>query len=317
MAEIKLGQLEQVDLRSIFPDEAHDFTPWLKQDENLALLGQTLNIDLELESTEKQVGQFRADILCKNAETDEWVLIENQIERTDHKHLGQLLTYAAGLDAVTIIWIADTFTDEHRAALDWLNEKTEENIRFFGLEFELWQIGNSNVAPKFNICSQPNNFTKSIHTAANQSLEDSKLKTMQLGFWNDFEDFLLKKKCNLTFKRAEPKNTFSKRIGIPGLKLTAALVSTSGSNPSLGQSLQFRIVCSNDDSYNQFKDVIDSLSNFDEGPLSWKTEEGMKRKTASTLLNINLDDKGSWERGFEWLQKRFESFTSELSKARQ
>lgn len=97
-----------------------------------------LGIELEVEAQEKPVGPFSADILCKDTVNNLWVLIENQLERTDHTHLGQLMTYAAGLDAVTIIWIAEKFTDEHRAAMDWLNEITDESINFFGLEVELW-----------------------------------------------------------------------------------------------------------------------------------------------------------------------------------
>lgn len=113
-----------------------------------------------LEAQERNVGPFRADLLCKDISTDHWVLIENQIERTDHSHLGQLLTYAAGLSAVTIVWIAQRFTEEHRAALDWLNEVTSEEISFYGLEIELWRIGDSPAAPKFNVVSKPNSFVK-------------------------------------------------------------------------------------------------------------------------------------------------------------
>jgi hypothetical protein len=146
-----LGRLQKVDLREAWVSEANDFTPWLAQEENLKLLGDTIGIELELESQEKSVGPFRADILCKDTVTDNWVLIENQLERTDHTHLGQLLTYAAGLNAVTIVWIAERFTEEHRATLDWLNERTDEKINVFGLEVELWRIGDSPIAPKFNI----------------------------------------------------------------------------------------------------------------------------------------------------------------------
>lgn len=117
-----LGRLHRVDLRTVWTNEATSFTPWLSQPENLALLGEAIGCELSLEGQEQNVGPFRADLLCKDASSDRWVLIENQIERTDHGHLGQLLTYAAGLQAVTIIWIAARFTDEHRAALDWLNE---------------------------------------------------------------------------------------------------------------------------------------------------------------------------------------------------
>ena len=124
-----------------------------RREESIELLGETIGIELELEAQEKDVGPFRADILCKNTEDDSWVLIENQIEKTDHKHLGQLMTYAAGSQAVTIVWVASKFTEEHRAALDWLNKITDDNFRFFGLEVELWKIGDSPAAPKFNIIS--------------------------------------------------------------------------------------------------------------------------------------------------------------------
>jgi hypothetical protein len=142
-----LGRLEKIELRDIWRTEAMDFTPWLAQSENLALLGEALGMELEIEAQERNVGPFRADILCKDALDGSWVLIENQLEHTDHTHLGQLLTYAAGLHAATIVWVAGRFTDEHRAALDWLNEVTGEKFRFFGVEVELWRIGSSPAAP--------------------------------------------------------------------------------------------------------------------------------------------------------------------------
>ena len=124
----ELGRLEPVDLREVWETEDQHFTPWLAQEDNLAFLGKKIGIDLELEAQEKNVGLFRADILCRDTTTDSWVLIENQLNTTDHKHLGQLLTYASGLKAVTIVWIAKTFTDEHRATLDWLNDITDDRF---------------------------------------------------------------------------------------------------------------------------------------------------------------------------------------------
>ena len=161
-----LGRLTRVDLREIWETEAVDFTPWLAQEDNLVILGETLGISLELEAQEKDVGRFRADILCKNKSNGSWVLIENQLDRTDHSHLGQLLTYASGLEAVTIVWIAYPFTDEHRSTLDWLNKITDEKFRFFGLEVELWRIGDSPAAPKFNVVSKPNDWSRSVAQAA-------------------------------------------------------------------------------------------------------------------------------------------------------
>jgi hypothetical protein len=117
-AKLPLGRLERVDLRTYWVREDLEFTPWLAHGDNIKLLGDAIGIELEMEAQEKGVGAFRADIFCKDAATDNWVLIENQLERTDHVHLGQLLTYAAGLNVVTIVWIAERFTEEHRAALD-------------------------------------------------------------------------------------------------------------------------------------------------------------------------------------------------------
>jgi len=163
VSDVELGRLVRVDLREAWQDEAAHFTPWLAQQENLELLGDALGIGLELEATEQSVGPFAADILCKDPMRDQWVLIENQLEQTDHTHLGQIITYAAGLNAVTVIWIARKFVEQHRAALDWLNEITAEGTDFFGVEVELWRIGESSaVAPKFNIISKPNAWSKQI-----------------------------------------------------------------------------------------------------------------------------------------------------------
>jgi len=180
-----LGQLEAVNLRQVWTNEATGFTPWLAEEANLKLLGDAIGADLVLEKQEQNVGPFRADILCKDMASEQWVLIENQIERTDHVHLGQIITYAAGLHAVTIVWVASRFTDEHRAALDWLNEITEDRISFFGLEVELWRIGDSLPAPKFNMVSKPNEFVKGVTAARNQP---SKGNEKYIPYWQAFKE---------------------------------------------------------------------------------------------------------------------------------
>jgi hypothetical protein len=138
---------------------------------------------LEVQSTEESVGDFRADIVCKSLPDGDLVLIENQFAQTDHTHLGQILTYAAGLEAVTIVWIAETFRDEHRAAVDWLNEKTPGNINFFALEIELWRIGDSPVAPKFNVVCRPNEWTRSVAEATRPTSEQSEFRW---SYWSAF-----------------------------------------------------------------------------------------------------------------------------------
>jgi hypothetical protein len=212
---MKLGKLQNVDLREIWQTEASDFTPWLALDENIELLGEAIGMELEVEGTEKDVGPFRADILCKDTVNGHWVLIENQLEKTDHTHMGQLLTYAAGLNAVTIAWIAERFTDEHRAALDWLNEITDDRFNFFGIEIELWKIGDSPVAPHFKIVSKPNDWTKSISRGAasvySENLTDA--KKLQLEYWSSFRELLLENSKIIKPQKALPQHWTNFAIG--------------------------------------------------------------------------------------------------------
>ncbi|MCP4185670.1 MAG: DUF4268 domain-containing protein [Hyphomicrobiales bacterium] len=219
-----LGRLEKIELRDIWKTEDRDFTPWLAQPDNMAVLADTLGIELEVEAEEKDVGPFRADILCKDVDDSSWVLIENQLERTDHTHLGQLLTYAAGLQAVTIVWIASRFTDEHRAALDWLNSATDDSRRFFGLEVELWRIGDSPAAPKFNIVSKPNEWSRSVG-AARKNIETEALtenRQLQLAFWQEFVPEL-EAKSSLRGRKPSPKHWMNFSIGRSGFALGATI----------------------------------------------------------------------------------------------
>jgi hypothetical protein len=198
----QLGRLVRVDVRDIWPREDTHFTPWLATEENLALLGETIGLDLELEAQEKDVGPFRADIVCRDVANDSWVLIENQIESTDHRHLGQILTYAAGLNAVVIVWIAHRFTDEHRAALEWLNQISSDEIGFFGLEIELWRIGDSHVAPKFNVVVKPNEWTKQTSRHRDPAARSTS-KQLQYDFWVAFREYALGR--GSTFKPTKPR----------------------------------------------------------------------------------------------------------------
>ena len=209
--DIPLGRLQKVELRTVWSKEDIDFTPWLAEPENLVLLGEDIGFQLELASKEAPVGPFRADILCKDVEGDHWVLVENQLERTDHMHLGQLLTYAAGLNAVSVVWVAQRFTDEHRAALDWLNEITDERFNFFGLEIDLWRIAGSPVAPKFNVISKPNDWVRAVTAGASRA-EPKALtaaKLLQRRFWTGFREYVLETAGWVSTTRPRPGSGFS------------------------------------------------------------------------------------------------------------
>ncbi|MDP6659014.1 MAG: DUF4268 domain-containing protein [Candidatus Poseidoniia archaeon] len=212
---MNLGRLKKVPLREVWKTEAGDFTPWLAQEEHIELLGNELGLDLEVEAQEKNVGPFKADILCKDTVTENWVLIENQLEKTDHTHLGQLLTYAAGLKAVTIVWIADEFTNQHRAALDWLNNITDETFNFFGVKVELWKIGESPFAPKFNIVSKPNDWSQRVGQAARQ-VESGNLSTtkiLQREYWTAFSKYILTNSSVIRPVKPRPQHWMNLAIG--------------------------------------------------------------------------------------------------------
>ena len=145
----KIVRPQNVEPRTVWPHEARDFTPWLA--ENLSYLAEPLGIELELEATEKRVGAFRADIVCRNKADGARVVIENQLDTSNHPHLGKVLTYAAGLDAGPIIWVAKKFRHEHRDALNWLNRRTDRNVRFFGIVLKVFQIAEDHYAPAFTV----------------------------------------------------------------------------------------------------------------------------------------------------------------------
>jgi len=181
-----LGRLTRVDPRAAWRHEAHDFTPWLL--ENADGLAEVLGIDLELTVNEHPVGAYSLDLLGKDLTNDCVLIVENQLGGTDHSHLGQLLTYAAGTDAATVVWIATSFREEHRQALDWLNNLAGENARFFGIEIQTVRIADSPVAPTFVLRAQPNDWHATLSAAAKSTSKASGKAPLYKAFWSSFLD---------------------------------------------------------------------------------------------------------------------------------
>lgn len=213
---MELGSLSRVGLREVWTHEAADFTPWLASPENLAVMGDAIGLDLELVSQEEFIGPYRADIICKDRLSGQTVLVENQLEKTDHLHLGQILTYAAGIEAKTVIWVASCFTDEHRAALDWLNEITDEEYEFFGLEIELWRIGVSAPAPKFNVVSSPNEWSRRVKDAASPNKSHSPRQALYLRYWQAFHTYQKEQTPPIRAPKPAPQQWLSFSAGRTG-----------------------------------------------------------------------------------------------------
>lgn len=207
---MEFGILKTVPVRHKWSNEARDFTPWLAS--NISELNKALGIELEVENTEVEVGPYSADILAKDTGTGQYVVIENQLERTNHDHLGKAITYASVLDALTIIWVATNFTEEHKKALDWLNDHTTDEISIFGVQVELWQIDNSNAALRFNIISKPN---QAVRQAARSKVNDelSDKRKFQYDFWNKFKDKLAKTKKIPSLQTPRPQYYFDIGLG--------------------------------------------------------------------------------------------------------
>lgn len=184
---MKLGKLEEVDIRKVWPHEQYDFSKWLATEENIKELGDALNLSLTDVETEKFVGNYRCDILCKDEITGKMVLIENQLEPTNHDHLGKIITYASGLDAAVVVWIVASARDEHASAIEWLNKHTDDEISFFLMEVHAYKIGDSDPAPQFKIIEQPNDFVKIVKAVSKNSDMNESQKN-RLEFWTQFNE---------------------------------------------------------------------------------------------------------------------------------
>ena len=204
----KFGKLEKVDLRELWRGGIADFNLWLSEEDNINELGNSTGMELQVLKQENKAGVVQADILCKNLLTDQYVLIGNQLDRSDNTHLGQLLTGAAGMEAVTIIWIARTFTEEHQAVLNWLNEINDQSVRFFGIELEAYKIGDSLPAPEFNIVVRPDSWIKTPkQSASSQKLTDIEL--LQLEYWQELKSFMEANHSIVQLLGTPPKSWFN------------------------------------------------------------------------------------------------------------
>ncbi len=215
MSQTELSSLKEIDdLRSVWPHEASDFTPWLAQEKNIEYLADVIGLEITVEETESEIGEFSADIFAKETGTDRKIIIENQLEDTNHDHLGKIITYAAGKNASYIVWIVKRAREEHKAAIEWLNENTNDDIGFFLCEIKLYQIDDSRMAPMFVAVSTPNGWKKEQKRLESEELSES--KRSHGIFWNAFNEYAWKnQKFAKTFRKheAKPDHWYSLSIG--------------------------------------------------------------------------------------------------------
>lgn len=209
-----VSKLVPVNVKVVWPMEASSFTPWLLA--HPGALGEVLGLDLELKGAEHKVGEFTLDLLGSDAESDDVVIVENQFGSTDHRHLGQILTYAGGTDPQIVVWIAEKFRDEHRAALDWLNQRTDSNTRFFGVQLGAVTLEGAPeglVAPLLEVVVKPNDWGKRVKTTTSTP---SPREQLYLAFW---EQWLARvKERGWTNKKPPPRHFVYLPSGSPGAR---------------------------------------------------------------------------------------------------
>jgi hypothetical protein len=290
---MNLGRLRQVELKEIWKHEAYNFTTWLALRENLELLSEEIDIELALIGIEYNVGRFNVDIYAEESGVGRKVIIENQLGKTDHDHLGKLITYASGLEAEIIIWIVKEVLEEHRQAIDWLNENTTEKINFFAIRMEVWRIGNSEPAPKFHIISKPNDWSKSVKSSV-QHAELTDLKSLQHKFWDGFKEYAQKKNWKLRLRKTYPQHWYDLSFGRSDCHI--ALTINSQKN-ELGCEIYIPDSPETYQIFRNHKEEIDAII----PSLDWMDLPTKKASRIKKVVQGNLNQESSWIEYFEWL----------------
>lgn len=297
----QLGRLVPVAPRDVWANEAQHFTPWLLQ--NADVLSDLLGMDLALEVAEHPVGGFSLDLIGKDEATGDVVIVENQLEGSDHTHLGQLLTYAAGTDPTTVVWIAAAFRPEHRAALDWLNARTDEETRFFGVELGVVRIGESQPAPAFKLIAQPNDWEKSVRAATSQGEARSERQERYRVFWTKWLDKVRAERPGWTRATRPPADSwFTMSAGVTG-----AAFYTSFTRQGLSSELVFE---SPNAAINtaRLRAILGHRGEMESaygGRLDWQELPGRKAtRVAEYLAGAELGSADDWDAYVEWLLDR-------------
>lgn len=295
-----LSKLERVSLREAWKHEASDFTPWLAETDNLNALADALGVsELVLVATEHWVGDFKLDILCTDG--DEQVIIENQLEKTNHSHLGQIIAYAAGVDAKKVIWVAESFRPEHSAALQFLNDNTTEDLNFFAVEVELWKIGDSPFAPKFEVVVKPNEWVKAGREQARVAAATTPTKQLQQKFWIALIEHLSAKAPQIRPQKPRPQHWLNNSIGRAGFGLN---ITANTRDERLGVELWIPGVQAKQHFANLFtqKHDIESTLGFE---LDWQELPDAKAvRIASWYSDASIEDEQRWHEYINWLTQR-------------
>lgn len=292
---VKLQILKEVkNLRTVWAHEASDFTPWLSQDDNINILADAVGIDITVDEIESSVGSFNVDISAHETGTDRKIIIENQLEDTDHDHLGKLITYAAGKDADIIIWIVKNAREEHRAAIEWLNNSTDEKIGFFLCEVKLYRIGNSEPAVKFEVIEKPNVWVKEIK----KSEAINETQQFRYNYWTLFQEYAFKNSTfSKSFNRRKPSfdHWMNFNIGSSACNIAVSLIQKRN-------ELDVELYINEDkELFHTLYDKKDEIEQKCGLIFDWRELPERKGSRIIICKDVDFDNKNSWNSQFEWL----------------
>lgn len=220
---MQLGKLVEVPVRELWKHEQYNFSNWLASPENIDYLNEILGLNLVDVQLEASVGAYRCDIFAKDDTSDIKVIVENQLEQSDHDHLGKIITYASGLGATYLVWITTQAREEHRSAVEWLNNNTVPEIGFFLLELHAYKIGDSHPAPKFEVIERPNDFIKKP-LIVNPDQKERQVLAERKIFWEQLNETLIAQGKPFNVRKATTDHWYDISIGKSGVHLSITLV---------------------------------------------------------------------------------------------
>lgn len=301
---MRIGRIQEVDLRSVWPHEAQSFTPWLE--ENPQELGELLGLDLDL-SKEHPIGSFSLDLVGTDLATGRSVIIENQLEKSNHSHLGQLLTYAGGVRPQIVVWVAKQIREEHRAALNWLNSVTDNQTHFFGVEVRAIKIGDSLPAPMLDLVVEPNVWGKQVRESASKATRSDRLNAYG-EFWESLIAELGDEYPDLRERTAWARSYFPTFTGFADLSLNLVFS---------GKGLRVELYFGSRDPeksakrFDAVNEVQSRLQQLTSSKLVFEPLEGKIASRISIYGSVaDVEDRGSWQIYRNWFAKEY----SELRK---
>lgn len=292
---INLSKLEEIeDLRTVWPHEARDFTPWLADGDNINLLADAIGLDITIDEVESSVGKFNVDILASETGTDRKIVIENQLEETDHDHLGKLITYASGKSADLVIWLVQRASEEHKAAIEWLNNHTDEKIGFFLCEIKLYRIGTSDPAVKFEVIERPNDWAKIIKS--DESFNDT--ERQRYDYWIAFQNYAFQnREFAKYFKARKPSKDHWLDFSIGSSACHLSVLQIQKRN-----ELDVELYINNDK--NLFKYLLQNRNTIElNSGLTFDWRELPNKKASRILIkkDVDFEDKNQLNSQFDWL----------------